>query len=188
MKQELITAICLLGMIWSIVLASGASETIEVGPARVSIETESLGSYTIMKDTPFLEDHKKPDFTYGIYSGSLKSNDNPNQVLIEVHQMSTSNSLDTPISNKDKITGLEHCIERSNLRSPGDDVQIEPYVIDGHNGILETINKDQENPIYIAAYSPDQENDSGTMVCIIGSDFPLDITKNIFESIETQMV
>jgi len=67
-------------------------------------------------------------------------------------------------------------------------VQNEPYIIDGHEGIFATVNKDRENPLYIVAYSPNQKNDSGNMVCIIGSDFPWNITKDIFDSIETQMV
>jgi hypothetical protein len=189
MKQKkLEVAICLLGMIWSILIVPVASETVEIGPMIITIETESIGSYSVIKDTSSLLDHKKPDFTYEIYSASLTFNDRPNQLLIEVHQMSKSNSLDSPISNKDKITALEHCLERSNLRSPVDDVQNEPYVVDGHKGIFSTVNKDHENPLYIIAFSPDQENDAGSIICIIGSDFPRDITKNIFDSIEIQVV
>jgi hypothetical protein len=185
-QQKFAAAICLMGIILSI--APVAGETIEIGPAKVFIDTENIGSYTIVKDDPSFSDHKKPGFQYGIYQASLDSNDSPNQILIEVHQMSISNPLDTPISKKDMTTGLEHCIERSNLMSPGDDVQNEPYVIDGHKGIFVTVNKDRENPLYIVAYSADQKNNSGKTVCIVGSDFPWSITKNIFDSIDTQVV
>ncbi len=47
--------------------------------------------------------------------------------------------------------------------------------------------KSKENPLYIVAYSPDQEKDAGRIVFIIGSDFPWQTTNSIFDSIETKL-
>jgi hypothetical protein len=48
---------------------------------------------------------------------------------------------------------------------------------------LATINSDPENPLYIAAWSQDQKDDAGTIVCLIGSDLPWETTKKIFDSV-----
>jgi len=45
-----------------------------------------------------------------------------------------------------------------------------------------------DEPRYIAAYSPDQENGSGKIVCIISCDLPWDDTEGLFQSVRTQLV
>jgi hypothetical protein len=40
---------------------------------------------------------------------------------------------------------------------------------------MATINSDPKNPRYIVAYSPDEENGSGSTVCVIGSDFSWEV-------------
>jgi hypothetical protein len=42
--------------------------------------------------------------------------------------------------------------------------------------------------MYIDAYSPDQKDGSGTIVCIVGSNFPRQTIKAIFDSIEARTV
>jgi hypothetical protein len=69
----------------------------------------------------------------------------------------------------------------------GEDMKTENYTIDGHQGLLATINKDPENPLYIVAYSPDLRDGSGRTVCIVGSDLPWETTKSIFDSVSTNV-
>jgi len=101
--------------------------------------------------------------------------------------MSNSEPLVDSISNMDSASGLEHCMERSNLLPVGEDIQTEPYMIDGYQGELATFNGDPENPLYIVAYSPDQKDGSGSLVCIISSDFSWETTKSLFDSVKTQL-
>jgi hypothetical protein len=68
------------------------------------------------------------------------------------------------------------------------EMQMKPYTIDGHEGILATIDRGKENPLYIVAYSPDLEAGSGTVVCIVGSSFPWETTQSIIDFIEAQVV
>jgi hypothetical protein len=98
-----------------------------------------------------------------------------------------------PISNKEplrreNISGLEHCLEKSNMIPTGEAIQTETYTIDSRQGCMATIDSDPENPRYIVAYSPDAQNGSGTTVCIIGSDFPWEDTEKLFNSVEIELV
>jgi len=184
--MRLVAALCLICMTSAIAFAS--SETINFGPTSISLDLGTLGSYYVEKGDPSSEEHKKPDFQYEIIPASIRIDGTSKQVLIEVHEMSMSEPLESPISRKDPASGLEHCIERSSLVPVGEDIQTEPYIIDGHQGELATLNGDPENPLYIVAYSPDQKDGLGTVVCIVSSDFSWEATKQLFDSINTQMV
>jgi hypothetical protein len=185
----MIAALSLIGFISTIAVAVG--ETVEMGPASVSIDLENLGAYAVEMEEPYSLDHNydpmNADFQYTIYLARIKCEDSSNQVLLEVHQMSALQPLETPISRKDTLTGLEHCLEQADMTPRRMDVQMETYTVDGHEGILATVDIGEENPMYIVAYSPDQEDGSGTIVCIVGSSFPWETTKSIFDSIETQV-
>lgn len=182
---RLIAALCLIISISAIALASG--ETVDLGPASISMDLESIGSYSVEVEDSYSLDHNydpmNSDFDYTIYPASITCDDSPNQVLLEVHQMSMSEPLDTPISKKDTSTGLEHCIREADMMPRGMDVQMDTITIDGREGILATVDRGEEDPMYIAAYSPDQKDGSGTIVCIVGSNFPWETTESIFESI-----
>ena len=182
--MRLIAALCLLSMTSAIGIAT--EETIKFGSASISLDLGTLESYYVEKGDPSSEDHKKPDFQYEIIPASIRIDGTSKQVQIEVHKMSMSEPLESPISNKDPANGLEHCIEKSNMIPVGEDILTEPYIIDGQQGLLATINSDPENPFYIVAYSPDIKSGLGTIVCIIGSDLPWDTTKSIFDSVETR--
>lgn len=101
-------------------------------------------------------DHKEPRFQYDVAFADINVDGISDQVQREVHEMSSSEPLEDSISEKDPASGLEHCLMRSNLVSIDQDLQTEPYTIDGQDEILATINSDPENTFYIAAYSPDQ--------------------------------
>jgi hypothetical protein len=45
---------------------------------------------------------------------------------------------------------------------------------------MATINSDPKNPRYIVAYSPDEENGSGSTVCVIGSDFSWEVAEKLY--------
>jgi hypothetical protein len=182
--MRLLAAFCLISMTAGS-LANG--ETIELGPAQISMDQSPLGSYTIEKGDVSSMDHKKPDFRYEIFPARINVDGTTDQMQLEVHQMSISEPLDDPISNRDPASGLEHCMERSNLLPVGEDIQTEPFAIDGHQGQLATFNGDPEKPLYIVAYSPDQEDGSGSIVCIVSSDFPWEATKSLFDSVKTQL-
>jgi len=188
-KLRLIVALCLIISISAIALAAG--ETVDLGPASISMDLESVGSYAVeMEDSSSLDHNYDPmnsDFEYTIYPASIKGDDSSNQVFLEVHQMSMSEPLDMPISKKDTSTGLEHCIREADMMPRGMDVQMEPYTIDGKEGILATVDRGEDDQMYIVAYSPDQKDGSGTIVCIVGSNFQWETTESIFESIEAQV-
>jgi hypothetical protein len=184
--MRLLAAFCLISMTMAIAIAT--DETIELGSARISMDLSRLGSYSIEKGDLSSMDHKKPDFQYEITPARINVEGTLDQVQLEVHQMSMSEPLESSISNKDSASGLEHCIERSSLVPVGEDIQTEPYTIDGHQGKLATLNGDPENPLYIVAYSPDQKDGLGTVVCIVSSDFSWEATKRLFDSIKTEVV
>lgn len=187
-KSWLLAAFCLICSISAISTASG--ETIDLGPAQISIDLASIGDYSVEKESSSTADHneKGADFTYAIYPATITAEETSGQVHIEVHEMSASMPLDSAISNRDAATGLEHCIEQSGLVPRRTAIQTEPYQINGHEGILAKIDEGGSDPMYIAAYSPDQKDGSGTIVCIVGSNFPWQTTKAIFDSIETTAV
>lgn len=183
--MRLLAAFCLISMTVTTALAN--AETMDLGPAQISMDLSLLGSYSIEKGDISSMDHKKPDFQYEIFPARIIVDGTTDQVQLEVHQMSISEPLEDSISDKDPASGLEHCMERSNLLPVGEDIQTEPYTIDGNQGQLATFNGDPKNPLYIVAYSPDQKDGSGTIVCIVSSDFPWEATKSLFDSIKTQL-
>jgi hypothetical protein len=214
----LIAVLCLMSMNWAVAVA--ASETIELGPARISLELGGQGSFSVEKGDTSSMVHKNPDFQYDITSASIRANGTSHLVQIEVHQMSRSEPLLSAISNEEtarntgkignyfqeltvnllgsisnkeplsseNISGLEHCMEKSSMIPRGERIQTEPYTIDGRQGCNATINGDPKNPMYIVAYSPDEQNGSGTTVCIIGSDIPWEATEKLFDSVEIELV
>ncbi len=190
MILKLLVALCLIGFTSSIALA--ATETIDLGPAKVSLDLEGIGSYKVEKEDPFSEDHDYEDysFTYEFFPASIAADDADSSIQIEVHKISTPQPLDTPITRGtvENKTGLEHCAEKSDMMPAGKDVKTEPFTIDGHKGILTTVNGKWDDPFYLAAYSPDQKDDgSGSIVVIVGSDFPWETTEAIFESVKAQL-
>jgi len=181
--MRMLAAFCLVSMTMAIALAN--AETMELGPAQITMDLSLLGSYSIEKGDVSTLDHKKPDFRYEIFPASI--NVDGDRVQLEVHQMSNSEPLEDSISSKDPASGLEHCMERSNLLPVGEDIQTEPYTIDGYQGELAIFNGDPEKPLYIVAYSPDKKDGSGSIVCIVSSDFPWENTKSLFDSVKTQL-
>ncbi len=188
-KLKFIAALCLMISISAVALAAG--ETLDLGPAIISLDLGSIGLYAVEMEDPSSLDHNydpvNADFKYTVYPASITFDDSSGRVQIEVHQMSMSEPLDAPISRKDISTGLEHCIREADMMPRGADVQMEPYTIDGREGILATLDRGEDDLMYIAAYSPDQEDESGTIVCLVGSSLPWEITESIFTSIETQL-
>jgi hypothetical protein len=188
-RLEPIAALGLIIPISAIALAAG--ETVDLGPASISLELEGIGAYAVeMEDSYSLDHNHDPansDFEYAIYTAGITCDEVPNQVFLEVHQMSMARPLDTPISKKDTSNGLEHCLREADMMPRAMKVRMEPYTIDGLEGILATVDQSEKNPLYIVAFSPDRKDGSGTIVCIIGSDFPWETTKSIFDSIKVQV-
>lgn len=182
---RLFAMLCLACM--SSVVALATDETIDLGPVTISLDLGSVGSHTAEKGENTTMDHKKLRFRYEISSASIKVDGTQDKVQLEVHLMSKSEPLDQAISERNPTSGLEHCIMQSNIMPVGQDMQTEPYPIDGQQGILAIINSDLENPLYIVAYSPDQRDGSGSIVCVVGSDFPWGTTKSIFDSVKAQV-
>ena len=183
--QGIIVMFGLIGLISAMGVAAG--EDIDMGSATISLDLGSVGSHEVTKGESYSMDHKKIRFEYDVASASVNVEGVSDQVQLEVHRMSTSEPLQDAISERDPASGLEHCLMKSDMVPIGQDLQTEPYTIDGQDGILATINSDPENPFYIAAYSPDQNEGSGSIVCIIGSHLPWEITKGIFASIKTNV-
>jgi len=214
----LIAVLCLMSTNWAVAIA--ADETIELGTARISLDLGSLGPFSVEKGETTSMVHKEPDFQYDITSANIKVDGSSHLVQIEVHRLSQSEPLLSPISNeetagnkgkigeyvrkltdylpgstsnnvppkRENISGLEHCMEKSNMVPQGEAIQTENYTIDGRQGCMATIDSDPEIPRYIVAYSPDAQSGSGTTVCIIGSDFPWEDTEKLLDSVKTQLV
>lgn len=185
--QKLLAMLCLIGLTLPIALT--AAESVSLGPANVSMDLQGIGTYNIVRESPTSLNHNFGGyiFPYEIFSASIKSNNTTNQVLVDVHQMGGPQSLSAPVQQLNTQTGLEHCIEESGIMPAGNGIKKEQYSIDGQEGLLVTINRTQKMPIYIAAYSPDLRGGSGKTVVIIGSDFPWNTTKSLFESVKTKL-
>jgi len=170
-------------------ISLASAETIDLGPAHISMDLKSLGSYSVEEGSSSSMDHNKrgADFTYNLFPAKVTAGGTSDQVLIEVHEMSASMPLDTSISNRDTSTGLEHCLAQSDLIPGRTDLQTEPYQVDGHEGVLAKIDENGKDTMYIVAYSPDQKDGSGRIVCVVGSDFPWETTKAIFDSIDVKL-
>lgn len=191
MRLNLLIALCLIGETTAIALVSG--EDVEIGPATVSLDLASAGSYTVkIGESSELEhnyDPKMSNFQYSIYPAIVTFDGTSNKVMIEVHEMSASEPLDEQISSKSKDTAsvFEHCIEQSNIMPRRADYQTKSYTIDGHDGILLTVDTGESNPLYIAAYSPDEKDSYGSIICIIGTNFPWETAEKILESVNVQL-
>lgn len=188
MMQKLLTALCLIGLTSSIALA--ADETVDLGPAKISMNLQGIGSYKIEKETPASLNYNYGGntFTYQLFPLNIAANNTGNRILVEVHQISAAQSLDAPTSKLSNKTGLEHYVEISDMMPSGKDIRKQQYYVDGHKGIAMAINRSQKGPIYLAAYSPDLKDGSGKTIIILGSDFPLNTTKSIFESFKAQLI
>ncbi len=132
-------------------------------------------------------DQSVTDFQYSIYPATATFEGTSDQVMIEIHKMNVSEALDEQIPGGRAITMLEHCIEQAVLMPRRADYEAKSYTIDGHEGILLTIDEGMNDPSYVAAYSPDEKDGSGSIICIIGSDFPWETTKSIMDSAKTQI-
>ncbi len=185
---KLLAALCLIGFTSSIVLA--AAETVDLGPVKLSLELQDIGPYNVEKENPSSLSYNSGGntFAYQYFPASIKATNTGNRVLLEVHQTSAAQSLDASIPQYNNTTGLEHLVEISDMMPSGKDVQRQTYYVDGHKGIAFIVNRSQKSPIYLAAFSPDLKDGSGKTLVIIGSEFPLNTTKSIFESVKTQLV
>lgn len=200
MRKELFVVVSLLCLMLTplLVSATGAKETIGLGPARISMDLSAVVNYRVEKGDPSSEEHKfgNYSFSYTLYPASIMNADASSQVMIEVHEMQKPEPLNQkipelsePIPALDDGKGLTHCVAQSALLPKSKDVKREPYTIDGSDGILVTAYKDSAKrvPVYIAAYSPDQKDGSGKIICIISSDLPWDATKALFDSVKTRL-
>jgi hypothetical protein len=195
--RNLLVAFCLIGLAITAILASdetvllASGEPMQLGPANVSLNLSLAGTYVLEKgESSELEhnyDRQNTDFQYSIYPATATYEGTTDQVQVEVHEMSISRPLDEQISGKRQISPLEHCIEQSDMMPRRADYEAKSYTIDGHEGILLTIDTGENNPLYIAAYSPDEKDGFGSIICIIGSDFPWETTEGIIDSVKTQI-
>lgn len=87
----LLTVICLMSIAIAVALANG--ETIELGPASITMGLEELGAYDIVMGERTSTEHKDPDFVYEIIPLSIQIDGIDEMVQIEVHRMSTTEPL-----------------------------------------------------------------------------------------------
>ncbi|MDD1751582.1 MAG: hypothetical protein LUQ38_00630 [Methanotrichaceae archaeon] len=188
-REFLLIPLCVLCLIAGTAFA--ASAPIELGPVDISMNLNVMGDYKIEKVSSYSENHpgKGYEFSYQMYQASISNSSTQDPVRIEVHQMDAKESLNSAVPQlKDSSIGLEHCVRQSALLPMLANTNQELYTIDGREGLLMMVDEEGDEPRYIAAYSPDQENDSGTIVCIISSDLPWDATNELFQSVKTQLV
>ncbi len=187
MMSKLFTIFCLTILTSAVSIA--AAETIDLSTFGISMDLQGIGPYNVQKGVPSSSNHNYGGyaFAYQFFPATVTASNTDNRVEIGVFQLSNPEPLDVPIPILNMKTGLEHTVEESNLMPSGRDIQKQQYYIDGNKGIAMTINRNQ-GPIYVAAYSPDMRDGLGKTVVIIGSDFPIDVTKSIFESVKTQSI
>jgi len=187
-REYLLIPLCVLCLTSMTALA--ASDSIELGPVNLSMDLMAMGNYKIEKESPYSEDHpgKGYDFSYQISTAKVSSSSTQDLVQIVVHQMDAQESLNSAVPRLKGSSGLEHCVMESGLLSKRAKADKEPYTIDGRECLLIKVDEGGDEPRYIAAYSPDQEIDSGTIVCIISSDLPWDATNGLFQSVRTQLI
>ncbi|MEM2098043.1 MAG: hypothetical protein QXI70_07795 [Methanothrix sp.] len=171
----LICMICLVQM--------ACGETIDLGPVSVYMDLEDLKVQSVEKEDAISMDHSKGgvEFQYTIYPATITMEDG-HRIWIEVHQMNAPVPLDAPISEREDATGIEHCIMESSMMPRRVSFEKEVRTIDGQDGWLFTINN---GALYIAGWSPDQLDGSGSIICIVGSDMPWESTEGIFGSLRT---
>ena len=171
----------------AIAIASG--ETIALGPAIISLDLENIGSYTIEKESVISMDHEEKDirFQYEITPANIIIDDELGQITLEVHQMSALEPMDEPISERDQSTGIEHCIQKSDMIHGSREMTMEEYEVDGYDGVLATVEIDSDDPLYVLGWCLDQKDGAGSVVCVIGSDLPWETTKEIFDSISSDL-
>jgi hypothetical protein len=150
-----IVALWVICSISAVSLASG--ETVDLGLAKISIDLESLGSYSVEEGSHSSMDHheREASFKYTIYPATVNFDGTSNQAFFEVHQLSAPQSLETSISRKGSSVGLEHCVEQSNVIAVLMELQTNPYQINGRDGLLSTVSEDRKDPLYLAAFSHD---------------------------------
>jgi hypothetical protein len=67
------------------------------------------------------------------------------------------------------------------------EMTMEEYEVDGYDGVLATIENDSNDPLYVLGWCLDQKDGAGSVVCVIGSDLPWETTKEIFDSISSDL-
>jgi hypothetical protein len=171
-------------------LGAASSNPIELGPVKISMDLSSMGDYKVEKDSPYTDSHpgKGYDFSYQIYPARVSNSSSDGQVNIEVHQMDSKEELSSSVMRLRGSSGLEHCVKESGLLGKRATPGQEAYTIDGREGMLMKVDEGGDEPRYIAAYSPDLESGSGTIVCIISSDLPWNATEGLLQSVRTQVV
>jgi hypothetical protein len=188
LREYLLIPFCVLCLIT--VTAFAADTPIELGPVNIAMNFGGMDDYKIEKGSSYSENHPGEgyEFSFQIYPASISNSSTQDLVKIEVHQMDAKQSLNTAVPKMEDISnGLEHCVRQSALLPMLANTNQELYTIDGHEGLLMMVDEGGDEPRYIAAYSPDQENGSGTIVCIISSDLPWDATDELFRSVRTQL-
>jgi hypothetical protein len=187
-REYLLIPLCVLCL--TAATAFAADTSIELGPVSITMNLDAMDDYKIEKGSSYSDNHpgKGYEFSYQIYPASISNSSTHDLVKIEVHQMDAKQSLYTAVPRmEDSSNGVEHCIRQSALLPMLANTNQELYTIDGHEGLLIMVDEGGDEPRYIAAYSPDQENGSGTIVCIISSDLPWDATDELFRSVRTQL-
>jgi hypothetical protein len=187
-REYLLIPLCVLCLTAMIAFADGTP--IELGPVNIAINLGVMDNYKIERGSSYSDNHPGEgyDFSFQIYPVSISNSSTQDLVKIEVHQMDAKQSLNTTVQQlEDSSSDLEHCVRQSALLPMLANTNQELYTIDGREGLLMMVDEGEDEPRYIAAYSPDQENGSGTIVCIISSDLPWDATNELFQSVRTQL-
>ncbi len=163
-------------LICTALMAAVSAEEISLDPVTVNLDLGDLEDYTIDEGDAIETSHcERLEFDYMIYPATIEGGDG--RIELEVHV------LDEPM----KITPwvLEHCILTAGFASLTEDDEGagESFTMDGHDAVMMTTS-DGDQTVYCAIYSPDEEGGWGSLLVLMNSDLPWDVTKTIFESVE----
>ncbi|HPJ30533.1 MAG TPA: hypothetical protein PLZ42_03995 [Methanothrix sp.] len=165
-------------LIWTALMAAVSAEEISLDPVTVNLDLGNVGGYTIDVGDAVRASHcERPEFDYTIYPATIESDDG--RIELEVHE------LDEPMEIT--IWVLEHCILTAGFPSLSEEYEGsgESFTMDGHDGVRVTAD-DDDRTVYGAVYSPDENGGWGSLLFLISSDLPWDVTETIFESVEVE--
>ncbi|MFA5579974.1 MAG: hypothetical protein WDA01_10860, partial [Methanothrix sp.] len=170
--------------------AKAPTDVISLGVADVSLDLSGIGEYTVETTNLSERGHSSQcsygSFDYDRYHATITSDSG--QVLMELQIL--------PSGDIDLGTSINHWTLRHALeRWDGVPSRVEATtnctanstVIDGKHAATRTY-VSEDPVIYAASFSPDEEDGWGAAFFYIKSDFPQEITEELFQSIDVEML
>lgn len=173
-KSKVTKGIVAFAILLATLSSSAFAVDINLGDTTVSLDLSDIGDYDVEESNTVENDHNEKDceFTYELYSAKITGPGD--YITLELYKVSKS------MSDYDYTWVLEHTIEESSVYPF--DGSSKSYDLGGKDGILVSgfTNKGHSSSLYTAAAGLD----NGYTFLVIGSSYPWENTRDIFDSIE----